>query len=82
MIQPNRHTDPDLTVLNVASIILKKLKRTNIKTFTELSNIVYVDNPSADKLFLPSLQFLFLLGLIEYHPKNDSIEYLKKDEAK
>ncbi len=27
-------------------------------------------------LFLPALNFLFLMGLIEYHQKNDAIEYI------
>jgi hypothetical protein len=27
-----------------------------------------------DVLFLPALNFLYLLGLIEYHPKTDAIE--------
>lgn len=34
-----------------------------------------------DVLFLPSLNFLYLLGLIEYHPKTDSIEYVGQNEA-
>lgn len=29
-----------------------------------------------DVLFLPSLNCLYLLGLIEYHPKTDAIEYV------
>ncbi|WP_414590540.1 ABC-three component system middle component 8, partial [Anabaena sp. CCY 9614] len=29
-----------------------------------------------ETLFLPSLNFLFLLGLVEYRPKTDAIEYL------
>ena len=32
-------------------------------------------------LFLPSLNFLFLLGLVEYHPKTDAIEYVGPNEG-
>jgi hypothetical protein len=34
-----------------------------------------------DVLFLPSLNFLYVLGLIEYHPKTDSVEYVGQNEA-
>jgi hypothetical protein len=29
-----------------------------------------------DILFIPALDFLFIMGKIEYHPKNDSLEYI------
>ncbi|WP_416777131.1 ABC-three component system middle component 8 [Xenorhabdus budapestensis] len=32
-------------------------------------------------LFLPALNFLFLMGLIEYHTKIDSIEYVGPNET-
>jgi hypothetical protein len=34
-----------------------------------------------DVLFLPSLNFLYLMGLVEYHPKTDSIEYVGPNEG-
>ena len=34
-----------------------------------------------DVLYLPALNFLFLLGLIEYHPKTDAVEYVGPNEA-
>jgi hypothetical protein len=34
-----------------------------------------------DVLFLPSLDFLFLMGLVEYHPKTDAFEYVGPNEA-
>lgn len=37
--------------------------------------------PGGDVLFLPALNFLFLLGLVEYRPKTDSLEYLGPNEA-
>jgi hypothetical protein len=36
---------------------------------------------SGDVLFLPALNFLFVLGLIDYRPKTDSIEYVGPNEA-
>jgi hypothetical protein len=32
-------------------------------------------------LFLPALNFLYLLGLIDYHPKTDAVEYVGPNEA-
>lgn len=34
-----------------------------------------------DVLFLPALNFLFLLGLIDYHPKTDSVDISAPNEA-
>lgn len=32
-------------------------------------------------LFLPSLSFLYLMGLVNYHRTTDSFEYVGKNEA-
>jgi hypothetical protein len=32
-------------------------------------------------LFLPTLSFLYLLGLVEYRPKTDSLEYVGPNET-
>jgi hypothetical protein len=34
-----------------------------------------------DVLFLPALNFLYLLGLIDYRPKTDAVEYVGPNEA-
>jgi len=34
-----------------------------------------------DVLFLPALNFLYLMGLIEYRPKTDAVEYVGPNEA-
>jgi len=34
-----------------------------------------------DVLFLPALNFLYLLGLIEYRPKIDAVEYAGPNET-
>ena len=34
-----------------------------------------------DVLFLPALNFLFLMGLVEYRPKTDAVEYVGPNEA-
>lgn len=32
-------------------------------------------------LFLPALNFLYLMGLIEYRPKTDALEYVGPNEV-
>jgi hypothetical protein len=34
-----------------------------------------------DVLFLPALNFLYLMGLIDYRPKTDAVEYVGPNEA-
>jgi len=34
-----------------------------------------------DVLFLPALNFLYLMGLIDYRPKTDSVEYVGPNET-
>jgi len=34
-----------------------------------------------DVLFLPALNFLFLMGLVDYHPKTDAVEYVGPNET-
>ncbi|WP_368773294.1 ABC-three component system middle component 8 [Roseomonas sp. AR75] len=33
---------------------------------------------NGDIMFLPALSFLFLLGQVEYHAQNDTLEYVGK----
>jgi hypothetical protein len=34
-----------------------------------------------DVLFLPALNLLYLLGLVEYRPKTDALEYVGPNES-
>lgn len=81
MIRPNKHTNPDLTILNISGLLIKRLKRTKVKSFKELEDIVCQYDTRAKDLFLPTLQFLFVLGVIEYYPKNDKIELISANET-
>jgi hypothetical protein len=77
MLRPYKHAHPDKTVVALASTLLKKLRDQRLSDFDSLS--AYASNRlglDADALFLPALSFLYLLGLVEYHQKTDSIEYV------
>jgi hypothetical protein len=76
MLTPRKHLNLDVSVIRVASIILRELQKRGVIEFERLRGIVMKRVGSdADITFLPSLSFLYLLGKIEYHPKNDTIEY-------
>lgn len=78
MIRPSKHAHPDLTVISVAFVILERLKTKRTETYADLVSLVEKHTKNAKPLFLPALNLLFIFGLIRYHPKGDSFEYLAK----
>lgn len=76
MLRPNKHSDPELTILPVAADVLRKLRKKRSCTITELRNHVESSGKDRLPLLLPSLSVLFVLGLVEYRRKTDCMEYL------
>lgn len=76
MLRPNKHSDPQLTVLPVAGELLKKLRSKRSCAVADLRK--HVEGIGADRIPLlePSIAVLFLLGLVEYRRKTDSMEYV------
>ena len=81
MLRPSKHAHPDRTVVNVALLLLRRLKAKRLSDYSSLLTYARQSVPGGDVLFLPSLNFLFLLGLVIYHPKTDSFEYARSNEA-
>ena len=81
MLRPSKHAHPDRTVINVALLLLARLRVQRLCDYDALLTYARKAVSGGDVLFLPSLNFLFLLGLIEYHPKTDAIEYVGQNEA-
>ena len=81
MLRPSKHSHPDRTVVNVALILLARLRRRRLDGYSALRGHAKKAVAGGDVLFLPALNFLFLLGLIEYRPKTDAIEYVGPNEA-
>lgn len=81
MLRPSKHAHPDRTVVNVALLMLTRLRALRLCDYDVLLAFVRKSVVGGDVLFLPALNFLFLLGLIEYHPKTDAIEYVGQNEA-
>jgi hypothetical protein len=56
--------------------LLGRLQDRRIEDYGKLQKFSKKVVDGGDFLYLPALNFLFLLGLIEYHPKNDALEYI------
>lgn len=81
MLRPTKHSHPDQTVVNVALLLLLRLKARRVGEYDSLRKYAKQSVTGGDVLFLPALNFLFLLGLIRYLPKTDSLEYLGPNET-
>ena len=76
MLRPSKHSHPDRTVINISLFLVAWLKTHRVEDFDALMKLAKDAVAGGDVLFLPALNFLFLLGLIEYRAKNDVIEYV------
>jgi len=76
MLRPTKHSHPDRTIINVSLLLLTRLKERRADEYDTLRKFAKKSVIGGDILFLPALNFLYLMGLIEYRPKNDSVEYM------
>ena len=81
MLRPSKHSHPDRTVVNVSLLLLSRLRKRRLEGYSALRSYAKKAVSGGDVLFQPALNFLFLLGLIEYRPKTDAIEYVGPNEA-
>jgi len=81
MLRPTKHSHPDRTVINVSLLLLARLKKRRLDGYDSLREYAKKAVTGGDVLFLPALNFLYLLGLIEYRPKTDAIEYVGSNET-
>lgn len=76
MLRPNKHSDPKLTVLPIAGELLKLLRKKRSCTIADLRTRIEAHGSDRAVLLEPSIALLYLLGLIEYRRKTDSLEYV------
>lgn len=81
MLRPTKHSHPDRTVINVALLLLGRLKVRRLDDYDSLHKFAKKAIVGGDVLFLPALNFLYLLGLIDYRAKTDSVEYVGSHET-
>jgi hypothetical protein len=76
MLRPTKHSHPDRTIINASLLLLRRLRDRRLDSYDALRTYLKKTIIGGEVLFLPSLNFLFLLGLIEYRQKNDALEYV------
>lgn len=76
MIKPTKHSNPDQTVIGVAALLLKQLSRSGVEKYDRLEEVLESNIEGGKYLFLPALDLLYLLGVINYHKKSDAFEYV------
>lgn len=81
ILRPSKHSHPDRTVVNVSLLLLGRLKARRVEEFEALKKFAKKNVLGGDVLFLPALNLLYLLGLVDYRPKTDAFEYLGPNEA-
>jgi hypothetical protein len=81
MLRPTKHSHPDRTVINVSLLLLSRLKDRRVDEYDVLRKFAKKHVVGGDVLFLPALNFLYLMGLVEYRPKTDAVEYVGSNEA-
>jgi hypothetical protein len=81
MLRPSKHSHPDRTVIHVAMLVLARLKGRRVEEYSVLKKFAKKHVKGGEVLFLPALNLLYLLGLIDYRPKTDALEYVGSNEA-
>lgn len=81
MLRPTKHSHPDRTVVNASLLLLSRLKGKRLEEYDELKQYTKKMIVGGEVLFLPALNLLFILGLIEYRPKTDAVEYVGPNDA-
>jgi hypothetical protein len=81
MLRPSKHSHPDRTVISVSLLLLARIKARRVDDFDGLRKYAKKAITGGDVLFLPALNFLYLMGLIDYRPKTDAVEYVGPNEA-
>jgi hypothetical protein len=81
MLRPTKHSHPDRTVINVSLLLLTRLKKRRLDEYDTLRQYTKKHVMGGDVLFRPALNFLFLMGLIEYRSKTDAVEYVGPNET-
>ncbi len=76
MLRPNKHMNPDRSVLALAAVLLARLKNARLERYSALIEHASGKTPDAETLFPSALSLLFLLGLVEYRVSADAFEYV------
>lgn len=77
MIAPHKYLDLHLSILNLGGLILTIMKETGAMKYSELmEKVMLARGENAKDVFIPTLNFLYLIGKIEYNNCLDTIEFI------
>lgn len=77
MIKPTKHMSLKYSVVKTTAEIIKLLKKQNVMEYTEIINKLETTYGEDIKYnIVPSLNLLYLLGKIRYHPQDDVFEMI------
>ena len=78
MLKPDKFTDLNKSIVHTVAIIINEFKKNRYKcSYNELYKIVEEHlGEDAFYFFLPSLDFLFLLGKLKYDIGSDMLEMI------
>ena len=90
MLTPHKHLKLNTSLLRLAALALEYLHNHRSASypqlFAHLERRTRLREPRDAEdvrlMFGPTVSFLFLLGKVQYHSKNDSFEYLETPDAK
>ena len=88
MLTPHKHLKLNTSVLKLSALTLEYLHRYRSVSYHQLylhlerRAKVASDTDDLRITFGPTISFLYLLGKVAYHPKNDSFEYLETAKKK
>jgi hypothetical protein len=72
---------PDRMVMHVSLLLLARLETCRVDKYNILRTFAKKAVAGGDVLFLPALNLLNLIGLINYRPETDVVEYVGCGEA-
>lgn len=74
MLKPLKHSDPSLSILNVAGLIIAALQQNTILAYDDLLVILTGQASAGVKdVYHYALSFLYLVGKIEYLSEIDAL---------
>ena len=90
MLTPHKHLKLSTSVLSLSALALDYLHKHRSVPYHQLYSHLErrirqrdeLDAEDVRLMFGPTLSFLFLLGKVQYHSKNDLFEYLETPQHK
>lgn len=76
MIKPTKYLNLDLSLVNITAVLINEFKNEQIITYDDLLSILLDKIGKSSKEIMPyALNFLYLIGKIEYHQAIDAFEF-------